>query len=235
MYKGMDCLQVVWKDLDTRQRVVIGTLCRDEEYTFKYNKETLSHASKLGFKGLVAFQDMSKVYTSKNLFPAFATRLPDRRRSDIKKILEKYDLEEYDAFELLKRTEGRLPIDTLEFIEAIDLDCLEEGVKIRKEFFVAGVRHCEVCHDRNDDDCTLNISINSGDKLELVLEEDNKFDRNAVALYKDNKKVGFIPNYYSKSIHDAVVNKFEIECTVKEFNAHTNCQECLKTTLSLSR
>ena len=38
------------------------------------------------------------------------------KRRDIKEILEKYEMTEYDPYELLKRNGGRLPIDNYEFI-----------------------------------------------------------------------------------------------------------------------
>ncbi|MBU3181659.1 hypothetical protein [Clostridium psychrophilum] len=51
------------------------------------------------------------------MFPAFSSRLPDKRRKDVKEILAKYD-----AFELLKKSGGKLPIDSLKFIDPIFLD-----------------------------------------------------------------------------------------------------------------
>ena len=53
------------------------------------------------------------------LFPVFWSRLPDRKRRGIEKILEKYGLDEYDDYKLLKRSGARLPIDNLEFIDPI--------------------------------------------------------------------------------------------------------------------
>ena len=52
----------------------------------------------------MCFQDLNRVYKSEKLFPIFASRLPDRKRKDIKMILDKYDLEEYDEYMLLKRS-----------------------------------------------------------------------------------------------------------------------------------
>ena len=235
MCNKVECLQVIWKDLETRQRVAIGTLCKGDNYVFAYNQATLSKAKKLGFKGLVAFQDIEKEYVSSVLFPAFATRLPDRRRSDIQVILEKYGLSEYNAFELLKKTEGRLPIDTLEFIETIDLNKITSNSSVEKIFFVAGVRHCEACDDKKGDNCTLKIPFNIGESLTLVLDTENPFDSNAVMLYKGDKKVGFVPNYYSKAIHDAIIGKFKLKCIVKEFNNQSSCQECLKVALTIEK
>ncbi|MGH4138243.1 hypothetical protein [Clostridium sp.] len=56
------------------------------------------------------------------MFPAFSSRLPDKRIRDVKEILIKYGLEKYDVFELLKKNGGKLPIDSLKFIEPIYLD-----------------------------------------------------------------------------------------------------------------
>lgn len=55
-------------------------------------------------------------YQSDKLFLLFSSRLPDPKRKDIKEILDKYGLDEYDGYELLKRSGGRLPIDTYELI-----------------------------------------------------------------------------------------------------------------------
>ena len=52
------------------------------------------------------------------------------RRKDVKEILAKYKLEKYDAFELLKKSGGKLPTDSLEFIDPIFL----EETNIVREF-----------------------------------------------------------------------------------------------------
>ncbi|TAH44002.1 MAG: hypothetical protein EYC69_01325 [Bacteroidetes bacterium] len=36
-------------------------------------------------------------------------------------------------------------------------------------------------------------SMRKGDKLTIVREPDNKFDKNAIALYYQNQKIGFVP------------------------------------------
>lgn len=49
----------------------------------------------------------------------FFKQTSGQKRKDIKKILEKYKLEEYDSYELLKRSGAKLPIDNLQFIDPI--------------------------------------------------------------------------------------------------------------------
>lgn len=49
-------------------------------------------------------------------------RTPDIKRKDLPQILKKYGLEHYDGYELLRKSCGRLSIDTYEFIDPISDD-----------------------------------------------------------------------------------------------------------------
>lgn len=121
---------VVWKDYKTRQRFIIGELSQNGKYKFKYINSGVNKAMERGFEPLVAFSNLDEVYENQGLFPAFSSRLPDRRRKDVKEILSKYGLEKYDAFELLKKSGGKLPTDSMEFIDPIFL----ENKNIEREF-----------------------------------------------------------------------------------------------------
>ncbi|EIW19506.1 MULTISPECIES: HIRAN domain-containing protein [Pelosinus] len=229
----MNTLEVVWKDLNTRQRFVVGTLTKGIKYSFRYKKETIDKACEKGFNGIVAFPDLKKEYINNVLFPAFGTRLPDEKRKDINNILSKYNLENYDSFELLKKSGGRSPIDTLEFIEPIDLSKVKENIKATREFFIAGVRHCNLCNDKIDNRCTIKIPLQKGEILRLELEPSNHYDPDAVAVYKDNYKIGYIPMYYSKAVGEAIKGNLEVDLIVKDFDSMACCQECLKVLLTI--
>ena len=110
-------IYLIWKDPITRNNFIVGKISRNEKYTFEYCGE-FEKAEKYGWLKLEGFPE-KKVYESDILFPVFASRLPDKKRRDIDKILEKYELSEYDEFELLRKSEGRLPIDTYSFIDPI--------------------------------------------------------------------------------------------------------------------
>ena len=84
-------------------------------YAFEYCNE-YKDAQKSGWNLIQAFPEVKK-YESKELFPAFAGRLPDKKRVNIAEILKKYGLDSYDGYELLKKSGGRLPIDTFEFVK----------------------------------------------------------------------------------------------------------------------
>jgi hypothetical protein len=117
-----DYLYLIWQDYKTKQRYIIGELSKNGKYEFKYRTKELDNAIKSGFKPLIAFANIDEVYESYDMFPAFSSRLPDKRRKDVKEILAKYELQKYDEFELLKKSGGKLPIDSLEFIDPIFLD-----------------------------------------------------------------------------------------------------------------
>ena len=113
---GRDYVYLVWKEIDTRRQYIVGQLSKNGKFEFNYGFEVKEAISK-GFKLLIAFDDIDKVYENDILFPVFSSRLPDRKRRGIEKILEKYGLDEYDDYKLLKRSGARLPIDNLEFID----------------------------------------------------------------------------------------------------------------------
>ena len=111
------CLYLVWSDYITKEKFIVGKLYKNEKYVFEYELEGVKKAEKKGFEPLVAFPNIYEKYESNVIFPAFSSRLPDKRRKDMKKILETYGMNKYDAFELLRKSGGKLPIDNFEFVE----------------------------------------------------------------------------------------------------------------------
>lgn len=91
-YNNRDCIYLVWENYKTRQKYVVGELSKTGKYEFKYRVEHVQKAIKDGFKPLIAFPNINEVYESCNIFPAFSSRLPDKRRKDVKEILTKYKL-----------------------------------------------------------------------------------------------------------------------------------------------
>ena len=110
-----DTLYLVWVDENKNKYKVAEVYKENDKYYFKYRLEDVKQAEQNGFKLLVSFPTVSATYENLELFPVFATRVPDKRRPEIKKILETYNMTEYDEFELLKRSKGKLPTDDYEF------------------------------------------------------------------------------------------------------------------------
>ena len=107
---------LIWREPVSRRDFQIGELSRNNRYEFEYKFERLE-AKRNGFFNLLSFPEDSGKYVSEKLFPVFLSRLPDKKRRDINKILEKYGMTEYDDFELLKRGKAQLPIDNLRFAD----------------------------------------------------------------------------------------------------------------------
>ena len=108
-------LYLIWKSPLSSKDYVVGKLTKADEYTFEYTKDC-EKAKEDGWGMIPAFPE-SKEYHSKALFSAFSSRLPDKKRRNINQILNKYGLDEYDGYELLRKSGGRLPIDTYSFVE----------------------------------------------------------------------------------------------------------------------
>ena len=87
--------------------------------------------------------------------------MPDPKRKGIEAILNKYGLEEYDAYKLLKRSGARLPIDNLEFIDPIT--DFESG-EIVRQFFLAGSRYYLGCEGA---DCKKYLDVKLNEELEF--------------------------------------------------------------------
>lgn len=221
-------LYLIWKNPKNRRNYTVGKLCREnEKYTFEYCLEN-EKAQKDGWDLIRAFPEEKK-YESETLFPAFASRLPDRKRRNIEDILKKYDLDFYDGFELLRRSGGRLPIDTYEFIDPI----FDEDETIERDFFIVGIRHTSGCEGK---DCQMRPALKVSMKLKLIPEPSNEYNPDAIQVYTENGKIlGYIPRYYSKSIHRRLDKGMTYECIVVETNSQLGCQQCVKVKLIMPK
>ena len=221
-------LLLIWKDPNTRTNYTIGKLSHDEKYEFEY-LESAKDATVAGWEPLEAFPEQGKIYKSKNLFPVFSSRLPDRKRRDIEKILSKYELNAFDEFQLLRKSGARLPIDTYEFVDPIFSD--EENIE--RDFYIMGIRHHAACGGSN---CEFLPSVHVGDLLRLEEEPQNKHDEFAIkVLTAQGEFLGYIPRYYSKSITERIQSGMTYSCKILEITADRNCSECMKVRLNIPR
>lgn len=222
-----DYIYLVWKDYKTRQRYIVGELSQNGKCEFKYRIEDVNKAIENGFEPLIAFPNINEVYESYDIFPAFSSRLPDKRRKDVKEILAKYKLEKYDAFELLKKSGGKLPTDSLEFIDPIFLD----ETNIEREFYIAGVRHHEYCNEKSK--CGK-FELEISEELCLEKDSNNNHDKYAIkVMNKENKVIGYMPVFFSKEISEAIESNRNITCVVTNKECSDTCEECIKVRLTI--
>lgn len=191
-------LLVVWQDKYTRLYYHIGTLSHyNDQYEFLYTdtalgKRKLGDALKCGYMIHPAFPDIGKMYRSKTLFPAFDRRIPSSDRHDFNAILLDLGLDESASkMDILRETRGRLASDTYSFEQPLQI--VEDG-QLQSSFFIHGMRHQNLASD-------WSTCLTKNSSLKLMVEPTNEHDPNAVAIYINNgKKLGYVPNFYSKAI-----------------------------------
>lgn len=223
---GRDYLFLIWKSPKTKSRYIVGELSKNGQYEFSYGNQ-IPEAINAGFELLIPFPNLEQVYHSNDhLFPVFSSRLPDPKRTDIKEILAKYGLENYDAYNLLKASGARLPIDNLEFIDPIFPDAPKP---IIRRFYLAGTGYHLGCAGTN---CEKSYEVQIGDQLQLVAEHENIHDPYAIKLKNEhNCDLGFLPRYYSQGVSQLLNQGKPISCTVIEVNKGNACSECIKVEL----
>lgn len=221
-----DYLYLIWQDPQSRYNFIIGELSRNGEYEFSYHQDHTKAADR-GFSPLVAFPVTSKKYESKVLFPAFTSRLPDKKRRDIKKILSKYHLPDYDEYEMLKKTGARLPYDNLEFIDPI----FPENELVKRDFYIAGSRHYLGCHG---DECIDLSFLTVGEEVIMEFEPTNPHDSNAIKITSTTEKLlGYVPRYYSETLTARMKDGSNCTLVITEVNQDSNCHNCIKVDLKI--
>lgn len=200
---------LIWKHPESRRRYKIGILNYDgKNYTFRYVNPELNNATEVGFRYFPGFEDIHKIYESKELFANIETRLPNTKRTDYLEILNAYNLEEGSTkLEILKATKGRLVTDNYEFVPAFE--------RSKVEFDVAGTRHCpdvKKCKDL----------IHVNDKLLLELDLDNAYDKNAIkVIYNKNGEkyhLGYVPRYYTNELAELLKNNINYSAMIQSLN-----------------
>jgi len=139
--------------------------------------------------------DVTKRYSSDELFPLFKNRLPSRNRDDFGKMAEWLNLRgTEDEFELLSKF-GLIPgSDSLLVYPEPDI----VSGTYRLEFFIHGMRHMK------PDSIELYSGINPGDRLLPLLDVQNPADENAVAIRPSELTalIGYVPSFYAADFRE---------------------------------
>lgn len=228
MRDGKDYLYLIWKSGESGKQYIVGQLTKNDQYEFEYCEE-IKEAIKDGFVPLLCFPDLDKIYSDEKLFSIFSSRLPDKKRKDIQKILEKYGLKEYDEYLLLKRSGAKLPIDALEFIDPI----LNVNENVLRVFCVAGAKHYLNCDGIN---CARAVEVTRGDEVFFERDLENRHDKHAVRVldYAQNL-LGYVPRYYSESVSELIEKGNKMECHIYNVDKNRNCNECIKVIMRVGK
>jgi hypothetical protein len=176
------------------RRYIVGEINKEQNGTYYfqylYNTEDFKKAEESGFQGHPAFKKGKASY-SENALEAFLSRLPPRKRGDFNKYLANHFLPETfdgDGYTLLAHTGAKLPSDGFTLIPDLSNPILPFDYVME----VAGARH----HISGK---TLN-SLQIGDSISFIKEEDNPEDSNAIAIYFSNEKIGYVNRVVCKTL-----------------------------------
>lgn len=104
-------LDLYWCDNDKNSYNIATLEKKSELYILHINESELKKATHHGCFGIGDIKFLQSKYMSKELFPFFSNRIPNREHPRINAILKQYNLEKYDEMELLRATEARLTTD----------------------------------------------------------------------------------------------------------------------------
>lgn len=186
--------RVVWQNQETRQFVHVGTLDFDgTRFAFRYTAEAHLDAD---FEPFNAFPDLHATYDSVELFSFFAERVATSPLD--RSLAGSLGLEGLGAtpVELLARTWGRSPHDTIQVVPEPDLAI--DG-SMTRFFLASGVRHV---NEADPDSITQRIATLERDTpLVLCEEPDNPFNARAMLLESSGQTVGWVPDYLLDELH----------------------------------
>lgn len=191
-----------WRHGSGGRRFLVGVFSREnssgDAIEFNYQQEEVLKAQEKGFCNYPEFPEIGKVYKT-NIKTALTLRLMPKSRADRKSYLSFWNAnnEEFDWFDELGFTQGKLATDTFEFLAEFPKKFNGKGIG-----FVSDV--ASLSHNKLAPDCVL-----IGDQLRFEMDSHNEFDQNAVKLFKNDLSLGYVKkghNLFFKKIKNEEVN-----------------------------
>lgn len=185
--KSIGNIYLCWRKGQSHRRHLVGIIRRNvsDGVRFSYIEENIPAAIHDGFSPYTEFPDIANVY-SDNVLDIFGQRLMKSERADIQPFLDFWEIKpEYktDKYYLLAHTQGLVTTDNFEFLADYkphkDLSFVTDLASVRSRKLIPG-------------------SIKIGDILSFEIEPENKFDKYAVKVFKDNIEVGYIKKIHSR-------------------------------------
>ena len=189
--KAIGNIHLIWRPGKGSRRISVGTIKQSvsEGIRFQYNQEELIQAKKLGFVHYEGFPDTNKIYTE-NVIEIFGQRLIRSERSDLKDFYNFWNIDlskKENKYYMLAFTQGLLPTDSFEFLADFN--------PVKNLSFITEITNLTESQISSD-------KVSIGDILKYELEPENKYDKNAVRVFKNDLFLGRI-----KLIHCNVFHK----------------------------
>jgi len=209
--KAIGNIYLTWRKGKGSSRKRVGVIKKNVSngVSFAYLLDGVKEAEKEGFTPYVDFPDVSKTYTDKVL-DVFGQRLIKTERPDVQKYLDFWAINSSykdDVFYLLAHTQGILSTDNFEFLAEFNPI---KGLSFISE--ICGLSFTKVAND----------FITTGEELGWELDKENKFDKNAVRVFKGSTNLGFVKLVHCNVFHKTGKQKLRIRVKSIEKNGHLN-------------
>ncbi len=208
---------MIWQTQDlalnqnTGRRFVVGEIINNE-LTY-YDNDDVSEAKELGFTGLTAYpyDEAQRTRTYTDVETVLERRLPPQTRADYKDYLSSFGIlpecaHNIPSLTLLSYTRGKLPGDGFSFYPILE----DANPPFDISFNIAGFRH----HGSKVFDDLSNLK---GESVTLLPENENQYDSNAVAIMRQDKRLGYIPKGLQTSLRH-VLQRHHISATIERIN-----------------
>ncbi len=215
---------MIWQtqDPNSNQRIgrrfVVGEISNNE-LTY-YDNDDVKDAQELGFTGLTAYPYDQENKTHQSVETVLQRRLPPQTRADYKDYLSSFGISPEYARDiphltLLSYTRGKLPGDGFSFYPILD----DANPPFDISFNIAGFRH----HGYK---IYPNPSTLKGAGVTLQHESKNEHDSNAVAIMRQDERLGYVPKGLQTSLRHALQNH-HISATIERINGRTERPDIL--------
>lgn len=208
----MNTVYVVWQNPEDRQWLPVGRLDYNRGmYRYRYTKGALRSSQFMPFGRM---NNLYKTYQSTEIFPVFSNRILPKSRPEYQSYVNWLAItEDTDTpLEQLARTGGIKKTDSLTIYPHPQRT--SDGY-YEIYFFTNGLSHFRAQEVQRTED------LSHGDDLFLMLDVQNQFDPNAMAVRTNDPVVvvGYTPRYISEDIKDLLeLNNQKVELTVERVN-----------------
>lgn len=192
-------LWLTWQPKSGGERFAVGEILSLENgrVLFHYLSETDGFAKAIdkGFEGYPAFK-INQRYHDKNVIEAFIRRLPPKSRGDFDLYLRQHFLSapfQGSDIALLAYTGAKLPSDGFSLVPNFDVS--DNGFEYLLE--VAGTRY----------QAGIDIDlIGIGDEVNFSTEPENEHDGNAIAIFHEGTRIGYVNKLLCPLIHAKIAD-----------------------------
>jgi len=209
--KAIGTIYLTWRKGKGSSRKRVGVIKKNVSngVSFSYLPDGVRDAQKEGFTPYVDFPDITKKYAD-NVLEIFGQRLIKTERPDVQKYLDYWAIDakyKDDKFYLLAHTQGILSTDNFEF--------LAEFNPIKGLSFISEI--CGLSYTKISPDL-----LKIGEELRWELDKKNKYDTNAVRVYKGDTYLGNVKLVHCNVFHKNGGNKLRIRVKSIEKNGQLN-------------